>query len=121
MTTPRILLTGASGSMGGEAFKELMRRKEQYDIVLLLRPSNINKKEFKKYLPKDKIPVGQKGVVQAEGFKVVWGGLIHYPDVLEAVTGVDYVLHPAVFIAPAANHNPDLAEKINVGGTENII
>jgi len=121
MTKPRVLLTGASGSMGGEAFKELLRRQSDYDIVLILRPSKINKKAFKKYLPSDKIPNGQKGVVQEDGLKVVWGDLTHYPDVLEAVSCVDYVLHPAAFIAPAADHNPELAEKINVGGTKNII
>jgi nucleoside-diphosphate-sugar epimerase len=121
MTKARVLLTGASGSMGGEAFKELLRRQSDYDIVLILRPSKINKKNFKKYLPSDKLPIGEKGVVQEEGLKVVWGDLTHYQDVLEAVNGVDVVLHPAAFIAPAADHNPDLAEKINVGGTENII
>ncbi|MHA1929795.1 MAG: NAD-dependent epimerase/dehydratase family protein [Candidatus Thorarchaeota archaeon] len=121
MSKPRIFLTGASGSMGGEAFKELLRRNYEYDIVLLLRPSKTNKKAFREYLQNDKIPVGQKGIVEKDGLKIVWGDLTHYPDVLEAVSGVDFVLHPAAFIAPAADHNPDLAEKINVGGIENII
>jgi len=107
--------------MGGEAFKELIRRKSKYDIVLILRPSKTNKKTFKKFLPNDRIPVNTKGVVHEEGLKIVWGDLTHYPDVLEAMNDVDIVLHPAAFIAPAADHNPSLAEKINVGGTENII
>jgi len=121
MTKTRVLLTGASGSMGGEAFKELLRRKEEYDIVLILRPSKSNKKAFKKYLPNDRLPVNARGVVQEDGLKVVWGDLTHYPDVLAAMNEVDIVLHPAAFIAPAADHNPELAEEINVGGTENII
>ena len=121
MTKTRVLLTGASGSMGGEAFKELLRRNSEYDITLLLQPSKSDKKEFKKYIPDDRIPVGQKGVVERSGLKIIWGDLTHYPDVLEAVNNADYVLHPAAFIAPAADHNPDLAEKINVGGTENIV
>ncbi|MHA1927684.1 MAG: NAD-dependent epimerase/dehydratase family protein [Candidatus Thorarchaeota archaeon] len=117
----KVLLTGASGSMGGEAFQELLRRSEKYDIVLILRPSKKNKKAFKKYVPTDSLPVGKSGVIEHEGIKIVWGDLTNYDDVLEAVSGVGYVLHPAAFIAPGADHNPPLAEKINVGGTENII
>jgi len=33
MSKKRVLLTGASGSMGGEALKELLRRKDGYDVV----------------------------------------------------------------------------------------
>ncbi|MHA1935865.1 MAG: NAD-dependent epimerase/dehydratase family protein [Candidatus Thorarchaeota archaeon] len=116
-----VLLTGASGSMGSEAFKELLKKKDQHNIVLLLLPLKREKKLFKKYVPNDNIPIGKKGVVEHEGIKVVWGDLAHYPDVLAAVEGVDFVLHPAAFIAPAADHNPTLAEQINVGGTEKII
>jgi len=107
--------------MGSEAFRELLRRKSKYDIVLILRPSSENKKTFRKHLPSDKIPIGERGVSEDGGLKIVWGDLTNYQDVLEAVNGVDCVLHPAAFIAPAADHNPELAERINVGGTENII
>jgi len=108
MAKKKVLLTGASGSMGGEAFKELLRRREQYDIVLLLRPSTKNKEAFAKY-------EGQ------EGIKIVWGDLINPDDVLEAVNGVDHVLHPAAFISPAADYNPPLCRRINTGGAENIV
>jgi len=40
MKKQKVLLTGASGSMGGEAFKELYKRKDKYDIVLFLLPNN---------------------------------------------------------------------------------
>ena len=48
-----VLLLGASGSMGFVAFKELWSRlddkgERKYDIVLLLRPSEKNKKLFGK-------------------------------------------------------------------------
>ena len=106
MAKKNVLLTGASGSMGGEAFKELLRRKDQYDIVLLLLPKD--RKAFAKY-------EGQ------EGIRIVWGDLRNFEEVLEAVNGVDYVLHPAALIAPAADKNPSLSKRINYGGTENII
>jgi len=38
MAKKKVLLTGASGSMEGTAFKELLNRRDKYDIVLLLRP-----------------------------------------------------------------------------------
>jgi nucleoside-diphosphate-sugar epimerase len=92
--------------MGGEAFKELLRRQDQYDIVLLLLPQD--KKAFARY-------------ERQEGIRIVWGDLRDFEKVLEAVNGVDYVLHPAAFIAPAADKNPALCREINCGGTENII
>lgn len=121
MTKTRVLLTGASGSMGGAAFKELWQRKSKYDIVLLLRPSKKNKKEFEQYLQNDTTSNHQKNISEGNGLKIVWGDLRNYDDVLKAVEGADFVLHPAAFIAPAADHNPTLAEEINVGGTKNII
>ena len=108
MAKKKVLLTGASGSMGGEAFKELLRRRDKYDIVLLLRPSTKNKRAFERY-------DGQ------EGLRIVWGDLRNPDDVLEAVHGADHVLHPGAFISPAADYNPPRCRRINLGGTENII
>jgi nucleoside-diphosphate-sugar epimerase len=118
---PRVLLTGASGSMGSEAFKELLRRRSKYDIVLILRPSSDNKKMFKDYFSKNTVLHSHNNMIEENGLKIIWGDLTSYDDVLMAAEGVDYVLHPAAFIAPGADHNPYLAEKINVGGTINII
>lgn len=49
MPRPRVALLGASGTMGHEAFKELWRRRDQYDIVLLLLPLQKSKALFRKY------------------------------------------------------------------------
>ncbi len=121
MARKTVFLTGASGSMGGAAFKELRRRRDRYDTVILVRPSAKNKKLFRKYEGRKRLPVGQRGVVELDGLKIVWGDLTNYEDVLTAVTGADYVLHPAAFIAPEADHNPPLAERINVGAAKNIV
>lgn len=108
MAKEKVLLTGASGSMGGEAFKELLRRKDKYDVRLILRPSKKNKRAFSKY-------EGQ------EGIDIVWGDLANLDDVLRAVSGVEAVLHPAAFISPAADRNPQLCNRCNRIGTENIV
>lgn len=78
-------------------------------------------KVFRKYLSKNYRISSSKQREETNGLKIVWGDLTCYDDVFEAAEGVDYVLHPAAFIAPAADHNPKIAERINVGGTENLI
>jgi len=94
--------------MGGEAFKELVRRKDKYDTVLLLRPSKQNRKTFARY-------EGQAGI------SIVWGDLCSPDDVLKAIDGVDQVLHPASLIAPEADDKPALCKAVNCQGTSNII
>jgi nucleoside-diphosphate-sugar epimerase len=102
----KVLLTGASGKMGGEAFKELIKRRDSYEIVLLLTPRN--RKRFADY----------EGV---PGLKIIWGDLRNFENVLEAVKGVDYVLHPAGLVAPAADRKPLTCKAVNIGGTTNLI
>ena len=119
--TKKVLLTGASGSMGNAAFLELMAWPDRPDIVLLVRPSAVNKKKFVAYEGGKSTPAGRKSIVEHDGLKIVWGDLTCYEDVLEAVAGVDAVLHPAAFISPAADHDPDLAEKTNVGAAQNLV
>ena len=108
MVKKKVLLTGASGSMGGDAFKELLRRKDKYDVRLLLRPSKKNKRAFGRY-------EGQEGV------EIIWGDLSKMNDVLEAVNGVQHVLHVAALVSPEADHNAPLCNLCNRVGTENIV
>ena len=108
MPKPIVLLTGASGSMGHEAFLELMRRADRYQTRLLLRPSKVNKAEFTRYESEPNV-------------EIVWGDLTAREDVRRAVDGADFVLHPAAMISPAADHNPKAARRINVDGTRYII
>jgi nucleoside-diphosphate-sugar epimerase len=105
---PRVLLTGASGSMGHEAFLELMRRQDRYQTRLILRPSKKNKDMFAPF-------TGEPGL------EIVWGDLTEPGDVARAVSGVDYVLHPAALISPAADRDPQAARRANVGGTKNLL
>ncbi len=108
MPKKTVFITGTTGSMGNAGFQELLKRRDRFDIVTLARPSQKNKKMMAKYL-------------NEPGVKIVWGDLTNYEDVLECVTGSDYVLHPAAFIAPAADHDPDSAWKINAGSAEHIV
>jgi len=116
-----VFLTGASGSMGGCAFNELLKQKDRFNIVLLLRPSKKNVKAFKEYVGDTKPPVGKKSTTHHKGIKIVWGDLTSYEDVEKCVEGSDYVLHPGALISPEADHKPRTVWAINYGGTKNII
>jgi nucleoside-diphosphate-sugar epimerase len=104
----RVLLTGGSGSMGSEAFKELLQRRDRYDISLLLRPKRGRRKAYAKY-------------ERAEGIKIVWGDLRERSDVEEAVAGADHVLHVAALIPPMADKLPKTCVRTNYDGTQNLL
>jgi len=55
MVKKKILLTGASGTVGKEIFKELLSRINKYEVSLFLRESPKNKKLFKHFVDKVKI------------------------------------------------------------------
>ena len=40
------------------------------------------------------------------GIRIVWGDLTSYQDVLNGVTGADYVLHVGGMVSPAADYFP---------------
>jgi nucleoside-diphosphate-sugar epimerase len=108
MAKKTVFLTGASGSMGGEAFKELWLRKNRFNIILLLLPGARERRLYRKY---EKKP----------GIKIIWGDITRYEDVLQGVKEADYVLNTAAIISPAADHHPELAWKVNYQGVLNII
>ena len=103
-----IALTGASGTMGFQGFFEFYKRKNEFDLVLLLRDSKKNRKLFRRY-EKD------------EAVRIVWGDLTRYEDVLKFVTGADYVLHVGGMVSPAADYYPVTTLKTNVEAAENIV
>lgn len=72
MGKKKVLLTGASGTVGKDTFKELLKKADEYDISLFLRDSRKNKKLFKPYYRK---------------VKIFWGTLQNYDEVKKAVNG----------------------------------
>lgn len=113
--------------MGYAAFRILWDRKNEngerkYNIVLLQRPSQANKKLFSPYEKQchiKKIP--GRGLVSNNGLKIVWGDATVYEDMLEAVKGVDWVLCPMAFISPEADRNPEMAKKVNTLAIEYLV
>ncbi len=106
MKKKKILLTGASGTIGKEIFRELISRKEKYDICLLLRQSRKNKKLFKPY---------------KKTIEIIWGDIQNYEDVKRSVLNKDIIIHLAGVLPDIAMYNPDLAKLTNIGGTDNVL
>lgn len=103
-----VFLTGATGSMGGATLRELVDRRDRFDIVLLVQDSKSARRALGRY-------------TDEPGIRVVWGDLRDYAAVLDCVTGADIVLHAAALISPAADRDPVLTDQINVGSVRNIL
>ena len=103
-----VFLTGASGTMGWEGFKQFYAKKNQFNIVVLLRDSEKNRKQFSPYINDPSV-------------KIVWGDLKNYESVLECVTGSDYVLHVGGMVSTSADYYPIGTIKTNVGAAKNIV
>lgn len=119
---PRVCLFGASGTMGHWAFRELWKRRAECDIVALVRPSAKNKALLRKYEREaGSTPIAGAGVVEGDGFKIVWGDATTYADVVEATKGVDWVLDAMAYISPMADYCPDIAKAVNTDAVKNIV
>ena len=102
-----VFLTGATGIMGTAGLGELMKRRDRFDITILVRPSDNNRKKM-------------QSLETNEGVRIVWGDLTCYDDVLKGVTGADYVLHVGGMVSPKADYYPVTTQRVNVTAAENI-
>ena len=104
-TKKSVLLTGAGGSIGREIVKQLVAS-GQYELRVFDLDNPRNREFFDRY----------------EGALKVYFGDITDPESLVApTTNVDVVLHMASVIPPLAHDRPELAHKVNVEGTKNLI
>ncbi|MED4229042.1 NAD(P)-dependent oxidoreductase [Neobacillus cucumis] len=103
-----IFLTGASGNMGHEGFKQLLHRRDKFNIVALVLPTEKDKQIMSIY-------------ENEQGVKIIWGDLTNYDDVIKGVQEADYVLHIGGMVSPAADYLPKLTTQVNLGAVRNII
>jgi len=103
-----VFLTGASGTMGREGLRELLERRDRFQVVALVPPT-------------DKDRAWMEPFADDPALTIVWGDLTNFNDVLRGVTSADIVLHVGGIIPPLADHEPELARKVNVGGANNIV
>src|SRR5574344_1676492 len=100
-----ILLTGATGTMGSAGLHELLQRTDRFNITVLARQSETNRKKLSLF---------------ADKIHIVWGDLTKYDDVLEATKGADYVLHVGGMVSPAADYFPNKTRRVNVLAAQNV-
>lgn len=102
----RILLTGASGTVGREVLRQLYYSDINADITVFDKKTNFSKSFFRQF--RDKI-------------KVIFGDISVKNDVSKVCSDKDIVIHLAAIIPPLADKNPSLARAVNVTGTGNLV
>lgn len=108
MKKQTIFLTGATGHMGIEGLKQLVKHLDMYNLTLLVLPTEHDKEVIAPY-------------EKMEGVNVVYGDLTVYDDVLRCVKGADVVLHVGGMVSPAADYHPERTLEVNVTAVKNII
>ena len=97
-----VFLTGATGTMGYAGMMEILRYPERYNLRILARPSEKNKKLLAPLM------------AQYKALEVIWGDLTRYEDVLKGVTGSDIVLHVGGMVSPQADYRPEATRRTNL-------
>ncbi|MBQ9285326.1 MAG: NAD(P)-dependent oxidoreductase [Bacteroidaceae bacterium] len=100
-----VFLTGATGTMGTAGLKELLAKKDMYNVRVLALPTRRDRKILTPL--KDEI-------------EIIWGDLRNYDDVLRGVAGSDIVLHVGGQVSPKADYKPKTTLSTNVGAARNI-
>lgn len=101
----RVLLTGASGTVGSEVLHQLIDRDDvQLTVFDVKTPKS--EKLFQPFLSKAEF---------------IYGDITNEVDVVSIAKNKDVVIHLAAIIPPLADDKPDLAYKVNVKGTEKLL
>ena len=104
-----VFMTGAGGGMGYESFKAMLPDiGKLYNLVILVRDSDKNRKLFERY-------IGVQGILMK------FGDLLNKDDVSDCIRRSDLCLHIAAFVSPEADYHPEKAMENNFGSTRNLI
>ncbi|MEE8373381.1 MAG: NAD(P)-dependent oxidoreductase [Dehalococcoidia bacterium] len=95
----RVLITGGAGHFGPIVCSAFLR--DGADVRVLLHRRKM------------------KGL--DTGLEIMWGDLTQPNTVERLVEGVDAVVHLAAMVQPMTEQSPELATRINVGGTQTIV
>ncbi len=95
----RVLITGAAGKLGPRVCETFL--KDGFDVRLLLHRKRV------------------KGL--GANPEIVWGDVAQPDSVRKAMEGVDAVVHLAGVEQPLTEQDPELASRVNVGGTQTIV
>lgn len=99
-----VLLTGPFGTIGGRVLAQLVAGGHEVTGFDLDTPAN-----------------RAKAAQLPASVRVVFGDITRAEQVMEAARGQDAVVHLAALIPPFSEASPELAERVNVGGTRNVL
>ncbi len=102
----RVLVTGASGTVGKEVVYQLLDKINSYDISVFDLKTKGSETLFGQFEGKIRIHYGDIG---------------NEEKVAQACKDKDAVIHLAAIIPPLADEDHTLAEKVNIRGTRNLI
>ncbi len=99
-----VLVTGSFGNIGQGTLSKLLD--EGHKVICLDMDSPKNRVVAKRY---------------GDQITTVWCDICDFDNVARAVEQVDVVIHLVGIIPPLSEQNPELADRVNVGGTKTII
>ena len=100
----RVLITGGAGRLGITVCKAFLH--DGFQVRVFDLNTDVNRKSIKRL----------KGKAE-----VIWGDITKPDSVKKALEEVDAVVHMAGILPPLAYEKPELAAKVNVGGTRIIV
>jgi nucleoside-diphosphate-sugar epimerase len=95
----RVLITGGTGRLGPFVCKAFLE--EGFNVRLLLHRRKV------------------KGL--GKNIEIVWGSINDPDSVRKALDRADAVVHLAGMVQPLTEEKPELAQRINVGGTQTVV
>ena len=99
-----VLITGGAGGLGLSVCKAFLD--DGFDVRVFDLGNRVNQRRVR---------------TLGASADTVWGDITQLESVRRAMDGVDAVVHLAAIIQPLTEENPELAARINVGGTQTIV
>ena len=104
-----VFITGASGVMGSAVLRRIAET-QNYNLIILLREKERNKKQAKRLSKK-----------YGGDIKIVFGDLSIPADCERCVQTADYIIHCAAIIPPRSDYNSEDTYKSNYCATFNLV
>lgn len=102
----KVLLTGATGTVGKEVLRQLCELAEPIEITVFDIETKGSKSLLKKF---------------GKRIKIIYGDISDKKQICPACINKDVVIHLAAIIPPLADKKPELAKAVNTNGTKNLV
>ncbi len=102
----RVLVTGGAGRLGVTVCQTFLDAGYKVRIFDLDTPQN--RRNLKKLHPREDV-------------EVCWGDITQPHLIAQGLDGIGAIVHMAAVLPPLTDKRPELAYKVNVGGTKNLV